>query len=216
MRIPFTVQEFFKVFKQYNVAIFPFQFILIVLALICIIYTFKQSKYSARIILFILSFLWLWMGIVYHFLFFSRINKAAYLFGSGFVIQAMLFFAEAIKNNTVFKFRKNIFGVTAVCLLCYSLLIYPAFGYMQHHRFPFSPTFGLPCPTTIFTLGILMASSPKLPAYIFIIPVFWSLIGTMAAIQLSMKEDYGLMISALIFIIYAVQHKRPKATVSSI
>jgi hypothetical protein len=77
MKLPFTVQQFLEVFKDYNLAVYPMQVIFYVFAATVIFLLFKKSAPAGKIINGILSFLWLWMGIVYHILFFTAINKAA-------------------------------------------------------------------------------------------------------------------------------------------
>lgn len=76
-------------------------------------------------------------------------------------------------------------------------IVYPIMGQFLGHNYPNTPTFGLPCPTTIFTIGaLLLANRP--PKYIAIIPLLWSAIGFSAAISLGVKEDVSLLISGLI------------------
>lgn len=198
MNLPFSIEEFLKVFKEYNLHVYPFQFVLNLLAVLCIIFILKKSEHNGKFILFVLSFFWMWMGIVYHLIFFTAINKAAYLFGSLFVLQGILFLLLAIKKKIIVKFQWNTYGVTAMLLLFFSLIIYPTLGYMQHHFYPSAPTFGLPCPTTIFTFGILLMISNTIPFYIIIIPIIWSLIGSVAAFTLGMREDFSLLASAFL------------------
>jgi hypothetical protein len=77
------------------------------------------------------------------------------------------------------------------------LIIYPFLGYVFEHFYPTSPTFGLPCPTTIFKFGILMWADWKLPLTIVIIPFLWSIIGFFAALQLNVPEDTGLLVTGI-------------------
>jgi hypothetical protein len=78
------------------------------------------------------------------------------------------------------------------------LLIYPVLGYFLGHVYPHSPTFGLPCPTTIFTFGLLLWADNKVPKYLLVIPLLWSLIGFLAAFQLGVLEDVMLLITGLV------------------
>jgi hypothetical protein len=75
---------------------------------------------------------------------------------------------------------------------------YPLLGYLQGHIYPAAPTFGLPCPTTIFTFGILLWTDKKLPVITLVIPFLWSLIGFSAAFSLGIREDTGLLIAGLL------------------
>ena len=82
MDLPFTVEQFLQVFRNYNQSIFPLQIFFYLLAVTIIFCSVKRIAGADKIVNSILTFLWLWMGIVYHLLFFTTINKAAYLFGS--------------------------------------------------------------------------------------------------------------------------------------
>jgi hypothetical protein len=64
------------------------------------------------------------------------------------------------------------------------------------HTYPTRPTFGLPCPTTIATLGLLLWATPSAPWWIWVIPLTWSLVGTAAALALDIREDFGLALAA--------------------
>lgn len=202
MKLPFTTDEFFKVFEKYNLAVWPMQYILPLMAIAAILRALKRTPFSAKSIIFILSFLWLWMGAVYHLSFFTAINKAAYIFGGVFIIQGILFlFAGFFRNQFSFQFKNNIYGIAGSIFMLFALVIYPLIGYYLGRIYPFSPTFGLPCPTTIFTFGMLLWMDKKSPIYILIIPFLWSVIGFYASFSLGIKEDTGLLITGIIVII---------------
>jgi len=199
MKLPFTLEQFLDVFRQYNISVWPMQIIWIVLALIATYFSIFKKSYSDKIIVSVLAFLWLWMGIVYHLIYFSPINKAAILFGSLFIIQVLLlFYFGIIKDKLKFQFSLNRYGITGFVLILYALIIYPLLANLLGHVFPSSPTFGLPCPTTIFTFGILLFSSSRIPFIIIIIPATWSVIGFSAVVSLGMKEDTGLLIAGFV------------------
>ena len=69
------------------------------------------------------------------------------------------------------------------------------------HTYPENPTFGLPCPTTIFTFGILLWAKDKIPMYIIGIPLIWAVIGFTAALNLGIKEDTGLLVAAILSVV---------------
>ena len=196
--MPFTINDFLNVFKEYNTTVFPFQIVLFVSAIYIIYLTFSIQKYANRIISTILSFYWLWIGIVYHILFFTKINPAAYVFGIIFILQGILFFKLGFVDKKMeFEFTKNRKAYIGVLFVLYALIIYPFFGYIGGHIYPESPTFGLPCPTVIYTFGILLWVKNKIPVYILVIPFIWSIIGISAAINLGIKEDFGLIVAGL-------------------
>ena len=200
MNFPFTREQFLDVFKDYNLNVWPMQVILLILALVMIFVSIKRNKYSDRIITFGLSFLWLWIGIGYHLMFFSRINKAAYFFAVLFIIQAILFFYYgSIKNDLEFNYMNNLKGVIVILFFLYALIVYPLLGFQLRHYYPRTPTFGLPCPTTIFTFGILLTLEKPIKV-LFTIPMLWAIIGFTAALKLGIYEDIGLLISAVLTI----------------
>jgi hypothetical protein len=55
-----------------------------------------------------------------------------------------------------------------------------------------------PCPTTIFTFGILLWTIKKVPAYLLVIPFLWSIVGISAAINLRVPQDYGLVVAGFL------------------
>lgn len=199
MKLPFTTEDFLKVFEKYNLAVWPMQYALYLIAIAAVILAVKTTTYSSKYISFILAGLWLWMGIVYHLLFFTLINKAAYGFGLMFIIQSVLFLVPGFfRNQFSFEFKNDIYGIAGAAVILYALLIYPMLGYYMGHIYPTNPTFGLPCPTTIFTLGIILWMKNRCPVYILIIPLLWSLLGFSAAYFLGMREDAGLLITGIL------------------
>jgi hypothetical protein len=198
-KIPFTIEEFLNVFVKYNQSIYPVQIIMYILGATALFLVLRKNKQSDRIISGILSFMWLWMGIAYHIKFFSVINKAAILFGIFFVIQGLIFFyLGVIKEKIQFHLKKSLSFYLGTLFILYSMTIYPIIGYLTGHGYPYAPCFGVaPCPTTIFTFGLLSWTRNKFPKSILIIPFLWSIVGLSAAINLNIKEDIGILISGI-------------------
>jgi uncharacterized protein DUF6064 len=73
MGIPFSIEQFFSVFAQDNESVWPMQVILNLLALVAIILLYRARPLKSRVLLAVLSFLWGWMAIAYHFAFFTTI-----------------------------------------------------------------------------------------------------------------------------------------------
>ncbi len=207
--MPFTIGQFLEVFAAYNRAVFPMQVILVSAALLAIFLAVKASKSSSKFISTILAFLWLWMGAAYHLSFFSSINPVAVLFGAFFIFEAViLFYTGVLKDELSFRFRFDTSGVLGILLILYALVVYPLLGIVFGHVYPQSPTFGLPCPTTIFTFGLLMWTDKKVPWYILPIPFLWSLIGIAAALSLGIWEDIALPLAGIIGTAVLLWHNR--------
>jgi hypothetical protein len=55
----------------------------------------------------------------------------------------------------------------------------------------------LPCPTTIFTFGVLLFVNKKISVPVLITPFLWSLMGLSAAVNLSIYDDFGSLIAGV-------------------
>lgn len=197
--MPFTIEQFIKVFESYNHAIYPIQWVLDLLAIVAVFLAVKTGLYSGRVIAALLAILWLWMGIAYHLVFFTGINKAAYFFALLCIVQAAIFLLIGVARNKLnFRAKFNTVGIIGWVLIIFALFIYPALGYLFGHMYPQSPTFGTPCPTTIFTFGLLLWVERKMPLYVLAIPFLWSLIGFTAALTLGIREDTGLLVAGML------------------
>jgi len=197
--MPFTVEQFLDILGKYNLAVWPRQWLFYLVVILTLILAVKKTSYSDKVISGILSFFWSWMGVVYHLLFFSQINKAAYAFGALYIIQGLLFFyVGIIKNRLSFRFQLNTYTLIGSLFIIYAVGLYPILGYIFGHIYPKSPTFGLPCPTTIFTFALLLWTEKAFPKYLLVIPFIWSVIGFSAAVSLGIREDIGLLIAGVV------------------
>lgn len=198
LNLPFSQAEFFQVFARYNEAVWPAQVGLRTLALLVIPLLFVNRRAVDRAILGVLAFLWLWMAVAYHFWFFARINPAAWGFGALFLIEAAyLFWLGPVRGRVAFQVPRNWRGLAGACLLAFALLFYPAVSYFRGDHYPAVPSFGLPCPTTIFTLGMLVMIRPPIPWSLFVIPLLWTVVGSSAALHLGVVQDLALAVAGL-------------------
>ncbi|MBW6515703.1 MAG: hypothetical protein K0B81_03685 [Candidatus Cloacimonetes bacterium] len=199
MRIPFSVDQFLSLFKIYNITVWPIQIFFYLVALLALFLTVKRSALTDKMISIIIAYFWLWMGVIFHLFFFTMINKGAYLFGVLFIIQSILFlYFGLLKSKLSYELKLDLYGITGSIFILYALAVYPLLGHFSGHTYPHSPTFGAPCPTTIFTFGILLLTIKKVPKIILIIPFLWSLTGFSAALNLLIREDFGLLIAGLL------------------
>lgn len=196
--MPFTREQFFQVFADYNTAIWPLQWGLVLLALAAVVLALGSAPNRSRAIAGILALFWVWMGAVYHVAFFAAINPAARIFGALFLFAGVLFaWTAARQRRLVIEARWDASGVVGAILIAYALVGYPLASLLAGHRYPAAPTFGAPCPTTIFTLGLLLWVRGHIPWSLVVIPLAWTLVGTSAAISLGVPEDYGLAVAGV-------------------
>ena len=181
MSPPFSGEQFFDVFIAYNTSVWPIQIGLVLLAVAVVAATFSSTRWHQRLVPFALGALWLWMGVVYHWGYFVAINPVARLFGALFVVEGgLLVWAGANRSAPEFRPRADWTGLTGSALVFYALVAYPLIGAAVGHRYPAQPTFGLPCPTTIFTIGVLLWAKGRVPSALVVVPAFWAVVGIAA------------------------------------
>jgi uncharacterized protein DUF6064 len=196
VRLPFTTDQFLAVFARYNDAITPAQLLLLLLGLGAVLLALRPTRWSDRTIGAVLAALWAWMGIMYHWRFFRTINPIAAVFGALFVLEAcLLLWYAVVRPQFVFVAGRSLRGALGLILLVYAFAVYPAVGYLLGQRYPAFPTFGLPCPTTIATLALLLWTETAPPLAVLVIPWVWGVVGGVAAVQLGVSEDFGLPIA---------------------
>jgi Family of unknown function (DUF6064) len=200
MQLPFDARQFFEVFALYNTAVWPVQIVLWLGALAIAAVPFRSRPAGNRLIACFLGGLWLWMGVVYQLMFFRSINPAATMFGVAFLLEGGLVVAYGWQGHLRFRWAGGAAGAVAAVLIVYALVLYPVFSYILGHRYPVSPTIGLPCPTVILTLGLLALTEPPRPRVVYVIPLLWSALGATAAMQFGMWEDIALPVGAALVI----------------
>jgi hypothetical protein len=213
MQMPFTAEQFFDIFSEYNTATWPAQIIAYVLGILACLLAYRESKTSSRIISGILALSWIWMGIVYHIMHFAKINPVARIFGAFFIVQGLLFLViGAVSGKLSFQFSLKPLPVIGACFILYALAIYPVLGSLFGHTYPRAPMFGVaPCPATIFTFGMLLWTTRPVPAYLLAIPLLWALIGLSAATSLRVPQDYGLVVAGVLGTVMVLLQNRKAA-----
>lgn len=195
MQLPFTREQFFDVFAAHNAMLWPGVVALwVASALIVALLLVSERRRSDRVLCVVLAIHWAWSALAYHVAFFTSTNPAAWLFAALFLFQAVLFlWWGAARRSLRFAASQARWAPVARVFIAYSLA-YPAINAAQHFTFVRIPTFGVPCPTTIFTLGLLMLATPR-SWTLSIIPIVWSAIGGSAAFLLGVRADYALPIA---------------------
>ncbi len=213
MQIPFTIAQFYGVFREYNTTVWPAQLLLLVLAVVAIGLVAFPRAWSGAGVCAILAFFWAWIGVVYHLAFFTTINPVAYGFAALSLAGALVFLWQGVVHRRLeFRFAANIRTGVGLFLVVFALVIYPAWSFFAGHHYPNLPTFGLPCPTTIFTLGLLAFTVTPYPRSPFVVPVLWSLGGGQAAFLLGVPQDFGLLVAAVVGSALVVRSKTGHAS----
>jgi hypothetical protein len=204
--VPFTEEQFFQVFSTYNIAVWPLPIAAYVLGLVALGLLFWRTRSATLLICGILALMWLVTGAGYHWSFFAEINPAARLFGAVFLFQALLLaIAPFLSRGFRIVPAKDAHTAAGLSLVTYALVVYPLLGRLAGHAYPAVPVFGIaPCPTTIFTIGLLLLGTWRTARWLLVIPALWGVVGGSAAVLLGVPQDYGLIAALLVAVGIAV------------
>ena len=199
MRLPFSAGQFFDVFSEYNQSVWPMQPILMTAALLLVALALVSPR-SSRIVVAGLAALWAWMALAYHLAVFAALTPAAYVFAAAFLVEAALLAWHGLRTRRLhFALpREASATIVGTLLIAFALVGYPAIAYVLGQQYPAVPTFGLPCPTVIFTLGLLTWCVRPVPRSVLVIPAAWALPGVSAALNFGVGEDLGLLPAAIL------------------
>ena len=193
----FNLDEFLNVLEIYNLKFWPLQIIAFAIGLIAVFFAFRRSKSSSIVILAILSLFWLWNGAVFCYLFWTSIYKLAYVFAVLCFTQGILFALALYKSDIEIHFHPGWKSILGITFIVYAMVGYQVFGYFLGHVYPQFFPFGLvPCPTAIFTFGLLLMTVRKIPLLYLILPVIIASGGFMV-VPMGILEDIGLILAGI-------------------
>ena len=193
-----TLDELLQVFASYNGDIWPLQLVAYALGVVALIAGVRSTRYSSRVVSGVLAFFWLWTGLVFSTVYFPRATPLAWLYVLMFVPQGVIFVLSGIfRRDLSFAFKPGLYGAVGWLFVLYAMVGYPAIEYLLGRGFPHLLSFGLtPCPTTVFTVGMLLWTDRRVPKYVLVIPLLTALSGVLP-VYLGIVEDLGLLFSGL-------------------
>jgi len=199
MTLPFTVEQFYGVFRDYNTAVWPAQWLLVSMALAAAVAVLRPRPWSGVAVCAILALLWTWIALAYHLAFFARISPPAYAFAALSMVAAAAFVWQGmVRRRLAFRWAPGQKAIAGAVLIVFALVVYPVWSAYAGHPYPATATFGLPCPTTIFIIGVLCFATPPSPRSPLIVPLLWCLVGAQAAFLLGVQPDLGLIAAAVV------------------
>jgi hypothetical protein len=204
MQLPFTHEQFLAVFAAFNGTWWPVVVVLWLLTAVAL-GALATGRARPRVLFLLLAVLWAWSGVAYHWVSFAPINPAARLFGALFVLEAVLFvWFGVVRRGPAFAWGRSPRQVLSIVFGGYALL-YPLVGLVTGLRWPAMPVFGVPCPTALLTVSLLLALEPGRLRGLMIVPLAWAVVGGTAALTLGMTPDYALFVggAALLLVLAA-------------
>lgn len=199
MALPFTHETFLAAFGSYNAALWPFALLLWIVTVALAVGWFLTGRVNVPLVLWLLATHWAWSAVAYHWWYFRAINPAATAFAAVFAAQAAAFAALAMRGGVHESLRTGWRAGAGASLVIYGLA-YPVLGLALGLQYPRMPVFGVPCPTTLVTAGLLVGAI-DVPRWSLVVPILWCAIGGSAALVLDMYADLALLAAGVILII---------------
>jgi hypothetical protein len=142
-----------------------------------------------------------WLGVVFFGVSYRAIDDHAIADGVMFALGGALFLiAGVVRHDLRFQVHWDLPGLVGGAIMLYALAAYPVIGTLSGHLFPAAPVFGLaPCPSAIFTVGLLLWTRPRVPLYALVVPLFWLFAQTPAqALALGVVADVARSIVGVV------------------
>lgn len=132
---------------------------------------------------------------------------AAWVFGAIFLVQAIALVGSTyLFPGLRFGIAKDTASILGLLLVAFATIAYPIWGWLVGDVYPAYPAFGVaPCPTTIFTIGMLLLGTWSVACWLLIVPALWGRVGGSAAVLLNVPQDYGLIVALLIALAVVAQ-----------
>ncbi len=150
-------------FESYNKRIFPLQAITAVVAITLAALLFILPGIATTVLLkAYLSVIFIWIGAAFLFLMGDlrkRMPFVSFATAAAYFPLAIIFILDIFSMQTAYRVSQPGWRLyVSLFMMAWGVIIYPLTGYTVGHRYPRVPLFGaMPCPTNIFTIGLLTA-----------------------------------------------------------
>lgn len=203
MTLPFTIEEFLKVFQGYNTAIWPAQILAVAIGLIILAALLVSRNASLNVVMASLGVMWAFTSIGNHLMFFGLHQSA----GPGVCRLLRRSGCPVCSGRDQAPRRPSPISGTDRAMghgssshrLCDDVLSDPR-DLGGSKRDSHADVLGAPCPTTIISLGILIMTHDRWDVGLSNIPVLWWPIGLAAALQSGILEDPGVPFAGAVLI----------------
>jgi len=207
-----TGEQLLEVFAAYNQQIWPVQILAYTLGVIAFVVAYKKTSWASRVNFAILTFFWLWVGLLFWLPSALQGFSIGYVFMGLFLVEGFLLLIQAVKGKLTFGTYNRVHTIVGMLMIFYAMIGYPLVGFFVGHRYPYTPPFGLtPCPLIIFSFGLILLTRVKIPFSLLMIPFLYGLSGILW-ISIGIWEDIGMVLGVLIsFVLILQRNKKLKA-----
>ena len=197
--LPFDAEVLTSLYEQVNRAIWPGQFLALVLGLGVVVLAVRPVAQSARTIGWVLAAGWVWTGAVFHLTYFAPLNFAAPVFGWLFILQAALLgWTMGVRGHEAGGHPIDAFGWVGLGLALAALIVAPLAEGLFRAGWAAVQLPGLtPDPTAVFTLGVLLMLRGRAPLHLALLPALWLAVSVATAWMLEAPDAMVLPVLGL-------------------
>jgi hypothetical protein len=187
-----------EVFASYNSAVWPVQPVLWALAIAVVALALEDIPWRSRAICVLLAVLWGWMAVAYQWMQVGAITPLGKAYAVLFLAQAALILVLGFRPQPMhFRPQGDLLGFAGSFMVACALMIHPVIAIRVGNGYPAFPTFGVPNPTVIFTIGVLLWAKPRAHEALFVIPTMWTIIALPSMASLKAMPDWLLPIATI-------------------
>ncbi|WDD97852.1 DUF6064 family protein [Thalassomonas actiniarum] len=186
----FMPESYSRLITHYNQAVWPLPLFTLLLGAVNLVLIKSRYLHRNRLVNLSLACHWLWVGLVFHYHYFSTINWAAPAFALLFSLQAaLLFFWGVIKNKIHYQAPFTPVGYAGLFIYLFVLLLYPALTAYWHQGRQSADYYGVGADATcLATLGLLLMTNSR-SRYYLLLPLLWCLLSAAMAWMMAFKQS---------------------------
>jgi Family of unknown function (DUF6064) len=162
----FSPRTYYRLFELYNLAVWPWHVLAIVLGLAVLVLWLRGGALQGRIVAVILA--------TYLLTRYDTINWAASYFAAGYAVEALLLvWTGLIRNSLSLRPSRDVAGAAGLCFFVFALFAWPLVGRLLGRPWLQAEIFGIaPDPTVVATLGVLIAAD-RTHWELLVVPLLW-------------------------------------------
>jgi hypothetical protein len=200
----FSPRTYYRLFELYNVAVWPWHIVAIVLGLAVLALWLRGGTWEARAVAVILATCWLFVAWAYLLARYETINWAASYFAAGFALEALLLvWTGLMRGRLSLRRGQNLSGAGGFCLFIFALIALPLIGPLFGRPWLQVEVFGVaPDPTVVATLGVLVAAD-RTRWELLVVPLLWCAISGATLWTMQSPNAWVMPAAALLALLLA-------------
>jgi Family of unknown function (DUF6064) len=199
------LNAFLAMYDRFNAAVWPMQLVWYASAVAMVGLALWPRRHASQLICLLAAAYLTWVGVAFFGMLDSGMGvldgvvNLAWLWAATFILEALLFLvAGIVRRDLLIAPRWDLSSVLGAVFILYALVAYPIIGMLGGHPLGSLPVFGLaPCPTIIFTFGLLLWARPPTPKYLLLLPLAWALNATPTDLAMGIVADVGLVVAGV-------------------